>query len=310
MVKDKCNSRIDGIMKKYIKTLIFCLGAVLCFQTVPSCSAQDDDWDDSEEPWIWNGGKGGKTDGESFYPKAEGSFRIVTYNVGAFCKVLTSVNENVKLVASMLNEVEADAVCLNELDSLNTRNNVNEVALLADALGGWKWYFGRAMAFRGGAYGNGVVVPKGTDIIDSYTVALPEGSEPRSIAVVETEKYVLASAHLEVSADGVRTDQVTAVNEWADEKYRNCAKPVFFCGDMNSVPTSEAIAILETKWERLSSTESTVLPLDTKKCIDYIFHYRSSAAVTVVGTHSMTRFSSGDVTKASDHLPVYVDVKF
>lgn len=310
MVKDKCNSRIDGIMKKYLKTLIFCFGAVLCFQTVPSCSAQDDDWDDSEKPWTWNGGKNGKTDGESFYPKADGSFRIVTYNVGAFCKVLTSVNENVKLVASMLNEVEADAVCLNELDSLNTRNNVNEVALLADALGSWKWYFGRAMTFRGGAYGNGVVVPKGTGIIESYTVALPEGSEPRSIAVVETEKYVLASAHLEVSEDGVRTDQVTAVNEWAEERYRNCTKPVFFCGDMNSVPTSEAIGLLETKWERLSSTESTVLPLDTKKCIDYIFHYKSSAPVTVVGTHSMTRFSSGDVTKASDHLPVYVDVKF
>ncbi len=289
-------------------SIVFFLVISLCSASALSCTAQQID-DDSDEPWTW-GHKEGKTDGDAVYPKSEGSLRIVTYNVGAFGKFITSVNQNVKLVADMMNEAEADVVCLNELDSLNTRHKVNEIALLADALGGWEWYFGRAMAYRGGAYGNGVVLPKGTEIVEKYRVALPEGNEPRSIAVVETAKYVIAAAHLDTATDGIRVTQAEAVNRWVESRYRNYAKPVFLCGDMNSVPSSEAVAVLGEKWEILSSASSTILPLTEKKCIDYVFRYKGAAAVTVTSTNAMTRFLCGDVTTASDHLPVYADVKF
>lgn len=60
----------------------------------------------------------------------------------------------------------------------------------------------------------------------------------------------------------------------------------------------------------LSSSENTFPSRVANSCIDYIFHYKNSAPVKLVGAHTMTRFYKGDVTMASDHLPIYVDVQF
>jgi len=246
--------------------------------------------------------------GENFYPKAEGSFRIMSYNVGAFSKFMT---DSTKDIARMIKEAEADIVGLNELDSCNTRHNVNQVAQLAEELD-WQWHFGRAMAYRGGAYGNGIVVPKDQIIEEMYTVTLPQGSgsEQRSIAVVETGAYVLGAVHLDYISEEAAMGQIAVVNNWVRTRYDKCRKPVFLIGDMNFTPSSNVIKALEEVWTRLSSTEPTIPVDEPQDCIDFIFHYRKSAPVKVTGTHTMTKFRTGDVTEASDHLPVYADVRF
>ena len=248
-------------------------------------------------------------DKTEYYPKAEGSLRIMAYNVGAFSKFM---DNSTTTIAAMIKEIEADVVGLNELDSCNTRHKVNQVAELAQALGGWKWYFGRAMDYKSGAYGNGVVVPKSTNIVDKYFVTLPKGSgsEQRSIAVIETETYVLGAAHLDHTDTDACLGQVSVVNSWVEKKYKNSDKPVFFVGDMNSVPDSEPIAALKTQWNILSSMEHTIPVNNPNKCIDYVFHYKKSKAVTVTGTHTLTKVRTGDPKLTSDHLPVYADVKF
>ena len=299
-------------MKKCINVIFIVLTLV-----VSSCGGGNGAPDDpSGEPWGWNKGDDEKNDeepdGETYYPKASGSFRIMSYNIGSFGKYMTSVTDNVKMVAAMIKEVGADAVTLNELDSVNTRHNVNEVALLAENLGGWQWHFGRAIEYRNGAYGNGCVVPKGVNVVDRYTVALPKesGAEQRSIAVIETDEYVLGAAHLDHTSSAAQLAQVAAVNAWAQKRYSRSSKPVFFCGDMNATPESETIKTLGETWNMLSSTENTFPSRVSTSCIDYIFHYKNSASVKLVGAHTMTRFHKGDVTMASDHLPIYVDVQF
>lgn len=297
-------------MKRLLITL---LCAVISL--APSCGGGGYSKEDPDNPYEW--GSGGKdepgSDGKSFYPKAEGSFRIMTYNVGAFCKYISVMNQNIDLVAKIIKEVEADVVGLNELDSMNTRHNVNQVAILAKELGDWQWHFGKGIDYRGGAYGNGVVVPKGTGIVEKYTVPLPNTTsyESRSIAVVETDKYVIAASHLDHSSEEYIQSQIQAVNAWAQSRYLNYDKPVFYLGDMNSVPTSEALKSLESAWNVISSKENTAGgTAPATKCIDYIFHYKKSAPVKVIGSHTISRTSCGDVSKASDHLPVYVDVTF
>lgn len=312
---DKVDSQI---MSKYINALIFSILALtLSAFVVSSCGGDDGTPDDtSKDPWGWNKGDGEKenegSDEDSYYPKASGSFRIMSYNIGSFGKYITSVTDNVAMVAAMIKEVEADAVALNELDSVNTRHNVNEVALLAEAIGGWQWHFGRAMAYRNGAYGNGCVVPKQVKVVEKYTVALPKdsGAEQRSIAVIETDEYVIGAAHLDHTSAAAQLAQVTAVNAWAQGRYIKSSKPVFFCGDMNATPDSETIKTLKETWDMLSSTENTFSSRAASSCIDYIFHYKSSAPVKLVEAHSLTKFHKGDVTMASDHLPIYVDVQF
>jgi endonuclease/exonuclease/phosphatase family metal-dependent hydrolase len=166
------------------------------------------------------------------------------------------------------------------------------------------------MAYKNGAYGNGVVVPKTQKVIDRYTIPIPksegQNSETRCIAVIETDEYVFASTHIQMHGAMV---QVNVINNWV-KKYDNCGKPVFLVGDFNSYPDSEAIQALEGVWNRLSSHELTAGSAQPNKCIDYIFCYKKGAPVKVIGTHAMTRFHKGDVTKTSDHLPVYADVEF
>lgn len=296
------------------RLLIILLSALMIIPA--SCQGGGSSEVDPDNPYEWGGGSG-KDDsggeGKTYYPKPDGAFRIMTYNVGAFCKYISVMNQNIDLVAKIIKEMDADAVGLNELDSMNTRHNANQVALLAKELGNWQWHFGKGINYRGGSYGNGVVIPKGVSVVDKYTVALPNATsyESRSIAVVETDRYVLAASHLDHSSEEYIQSQIQAVNAWAQSRYLNYDKPVFYLGDMNSVPSSEAIKSLQTSWEVISSKENTsggTAPATT--CIDYIFHYKKSASVKVVGSHTIGKTYCGDVTKASDHLPVYVDVIF
>ena len=294
-------------MSKFSFLLSF-LFFVFSLPLISSCQTPSD-VDDDEKPWEW-GNKDDNTvkPGDSFYPKKEGVFRIMTYNVGAFAKFM---NNSTNMVADMITEIEADVVGLNELDSCNTRHMVNQVAVLANTLN-WQWRFGRAMPYRNGAYGNGVVVPSGVKILDTYTVALPKGSgsEPRSICVVETDKYVIGAAHIDHTNEDAALGQMAVVNEWANKHYKDYDKPVFFCGDMNCVPDSAPIQKLKGAFNLISSGQPTVPVTGPTKCIDYIFLYRGARQVKVVGSSTLLLFNHGNVTKASDHCPVYVDVQF
>jgi endonuclease/exonuclease/phosphatase family metal-dependent hydrolase len=293
-------------MKKILKLLAFAaIAAATC-----SCGKDNGYVDDGEYDPFGDKNDYNTIDPDDkteYYPKEEGSLRVMAYNVGAFSKFMQN---STSMVADMILEIKADVVGLNELDSINLRHKVNQVASLAQELGGWKWYFGRAMDYKEGAYGNGVVVPKNVNIIDKYFVTLPKtsksDSEQRSIAVVETDTYVMAACHMEGNA----LNQVAVVNSWVEKKYKNYDKPVFFVGDMNAVVGSEHIKTLQEQFKIISSGQNSV-PVDSPtKCIDYVFHYKNSKPVEVTGSATMTRFRNGDPTKASDHLPVYADVKF
>ncbi len=257
------------------------------------------------------GGRFASVDKDSPYQKKCDCMRIVSYNVGAFGKYMADMQKNVDMVAAMLSEVGADAVTVNELDSLNRRHESYQLQSLAQSLGGWEYSFARAMPYKGGSYGNGVVLPAKTEILARYSVPLPKGKdkESRSIAVVETEDYVIGAVHLGLDPD-VQLEQISVVDCWAETHYEGCPKPVFLCGDMNAVPGSETVLALEKNWERLSSGEYSFDSRNPRICIDHIFRYHSSAPVEVLGAGTMTRFSKGDASLASDHFPIYVDLKF
>ena len=304
-----------------MRKVFTCFSFLVLAAALLACGGPESDpVDTTKEPDVWKPvGSGEEKEnetikpGETYYAKANGSFRIVSYNVGAFSKYL-STSASTGMIAKMLVEVKADAVGLNECDSVNTRHpGENQVANLAKAMGNWQWWFGRAMAYRGGAYGNGVIVPKDVKVQRKYTVTLAKGSgaEQRSVAVVETDKYVIGAAHLDHTSAAARLAQVEIVNSWAESNYRDSKKPVFFLGDMNDYPDSETIEGIKRNWDLLSVTNENSFPSrDARNCIDFIFHYKKSAAVKVVGSHVMTRFYNGDVTMSSDHLPIYVDLQF
>jgi len=240
------------------------------------------------------------------YPKEKGVTRIAHYNVGVFSK---EIENSIPMVASMMKEIGADAMSLNELDSCNTRHTNYQLKDFAEAMGGWNYRYSRAMSYREGAYGVGIAVPE--EIIDFFTISLPKGngSEPRACCVVETKNYVLASTHLDYKDDASALVQAQTINNTIVSRYSDTKKPVFLAGDMNSTPYSDVLSELKKEWVVISSDKNTISPKNPRACIDFILVLKNGAKYKVTGTDVPLDFKSGDVTVASDHMPVFVDVK-
>ena len=228
---------------------------------------------------------------------------LMTYNVGAFSKYM---EDSTPGVAVLIKDQGADYVALNETDSCNTRHKTYQVKDLADALGGWHYHFARAIPYKEGAYGNGVVCK--AHIWKSDRIALPkgDGSEARSVAVVETADCVYAAVHLDHKSEAAALAQMKCVNEWFNAVYKGAKKPVFLCGDFNVVPESDVIAEAKTCWTLLSGTDYTHSTKNPKKCIDYIFSFNQAAPVTVESRKVITE----GTVELSDHFPIVIIVKY
>ena len=134
------------------------------------------------------------------------------------------------------------------------------------------------------------------------------------MVVVEFEKYVFATTHLDHVSSLAQAGQVDEINKVIEREFGGSKKPVFLGGDFNARPDSPTISKLKTDWTILTPhgasdfTHSSQAP---DKCIDYILLWNGNGAkCDVVGTKIMLDFNKGDIKRASDHIPVLVDVKF
>lgn len=242
------------------------------------------------------------------YPKSEGVLRLVHYNVGAFNK---SGSSTVDMIADMLTELHADIISMNEVDSLTTRTGrVDQPEAIAGRLGGWGHMFAKAMDYQGGGYGLSILHRPDFKPLARPTLHIPkgEGSEPRACGIFEFKDFVFATTHLDHRSDAARLEGVSLITAYLDKTYPD--KPVFVCGDFNCLPESSPItAMKEAGFEIISSTGHTFSAKKPSKCIDYIFVKKHGKPVQALQSMIPTRFEKGDVTVASDHLPVFVDVK-
>lgn len=231
------------------------------------------------------------------------SLTLMSYNVGVFSKYQ---DNSMPEVARLIRDSGADLVGLNELDSCNRRHADFQLKELSDEMGGWPYLFASAFPFAGGGYGNGVL--SSIEIQKSYRVALPQGdgSEPRSMAVVETARCVFASLHLDHRSTAAALSQMQVVNDWFIGRYKGCSKPVFLCGDFNVTPDSEVIALAQTAWTLLSGTGNTHSTTHPRHCIDYIFSFRHAVPVQVEEARVLTEGTAS----LSDHFPVLVRIRF
>ena len=245
---------------------------------------------------------------DKIVPPAEGAIRLATYNVGIFSKFMTN---STSMIADMMNELEVKAMALNELDSCNTRHNTYQLKEFADAMGNWNYNYSRAMAYEGGAYGEGLVSHPSLQVLNNHDVPLAKagGREARTLAVSEFPDFVFCSTHLDhVSADA-RLAQAKELTAWVEATYGATDKPVFLAGDLNSKPDSEVMIYLNNDWTILTPLDYTISSLNPYACIDYIMVYKNaSSRVKSLGGKVPMRFTKGDVKLASDHLPVVLVV--
>ena len=246
----------------------------------------------------------------NFPPKGGlGTLRVVTYNVGTFHK---SGFDKTYMVADMMNEMKADVAGIQELDSCATRTGgVYQLRTFADALGDWNYRFAPAIPFDGGTYGIGIVSKKKYRVLDSWSMTLDrgKGAEQRALDVVEFRKFVLATTHLDHKSDAAQLAQAKAINQALYDRYAGTHKVVILCGDFNAKPNSKTIKELKKNWTIVSAQNNTYDSSRPKSCIDYIMILDNNASYVLRHTAVASKFDDGDVTQASDHLPVYIDIK-
>ena len=231
--------------------------------------------------------------------------RIATYNVGVFSKYKES---GIGMTAGIVKEMDPDVIVLNEVDKHMIRTGFRNQLKRFCRAAGYEGVFAAALRFPGGAYGVAEAWKEEREPLDVFKMRLPrgDGAEVRALVAVEYEDMVVAGTHLDYRSEAAQIGQVEALTDTLKAMYGHKGKPVFLCGDMNAVPESGTMYRLREDWEILSPLEPTY----ADRCIDYILVLKGSAECEVVAGEVGDSFDAGSAFEASDHLPVWIEVRF
>lgn len=201
--------------------------------------------------------------------------RVLSFNIlhGA----TTKGDFDLEAIAKVINDTDPDLVALQEVDFLTRRARGYDLVTEL----GWRTkmapLFGRAMPYDGGEYGEGILSKY--SFISSRNVALPHspGNEPRAALEITTvlpsgDTIAFVGTHLDhLRNETDRVAQTRAINEvFAGNPY-----PTILAGDLNAVPGSTPIDILETQWMSTYDKQDpapTYPSDDPRRKIDYVIY--------------------------------------
>ena len=202
--------------------------------------------------------------------------RVLSFNIlhGA----TTLGNFDLDAIAQVIKKVDPHLVALQEVDFKTNRAKKYDLATEL----GWRTkmapLFAKAMSYDDGEYGEGVL-SKYT-FVGSRAVPLPHypDSEPRVALEVTTvlpagDTIAMIGTHLDhLKNPKDRVAQVKKINA----SFANNVYPTILVGDLNAVPGSVPIDILEEIWEASYDKEKPepTFPSDNPKTkIDYVMYY-------------------------------------
>ncbi len=202
--------------------------------------------------------------------------KVMTFNIlhGA----TLNRDNNLSLIAKVINDADPDLVALQEVDYRT--NRVNNVDLMTELSLQTNLFsiFARAMDYDGGEYGVGILSK--TTFFSSRNVALPftNGNEPRTALEILTilssgDTISFISTHLNHLQAGIdRRAQAARINEiFSSNRY-----PTILAGDLNDVIGSPTINMIETKWTLACDRENpqpTFPSNQPDRKIDYVAYY-------------------------------------
>ncbi|MFZ2286542.1 MAG: endonuclease/exonuclease/phosphatase family protein [Bacteroidales bacterium] len=199
--------------------------------------------------------------------------RVLTFNI--YHGATMNGDFDLDYIANVIRDADPDLVALQEVDFLTRRAKGYDLATEL----GWRLkmvsLFARAMDYDGGEYG--VAILSKYSFVTARNVLLPftGGREPRTAAEVVTvlpsgDTIAFTGTHLDHVADDTdRTLQAKMINAvFAHSQY-----PSILAGDLNAVPGSVAIGILEELWGNACDRDAPAptYPSDNPvKKIDYV----------------------------------------
>lgn len=202
-------------------------------------------------------------------------------------------------IAKIISEVDADAVAVQELDSMTTRHpGVDVLSELAKHTGMHAVY-APTIDYRGGKYGIGMLTKQKP--LSYRQVPLPCRSEPRALLIVEMEEYYYCCTHLSLHEE----DRVTSAGIIVEELSK-LDKPALIAGDFNADPTSEFMKIMGEHFHVFKKTDGEGFTFRADKPfseIDYICLFTDKGAKAEVASHTVI-----NAPVESDHRPIVADV--
>jgi endonuclease/exonuclease/phosphatase family metal-dependent hydrolase len=246
-----------------------------------------------------------------YAPAAEsGTLRVLTYNIhhGAGSDGVLDLSR----IASVIADANPDIVSLQEVDNGVPRTgDVDQVARLAQ-LTGMQSYFAKARNLNGGAYGNGILIRQGIDIVSNQNFALPnpDNTEPRVVAQLglsfdsnpATAEFNFFATHLAHDSPAGRQQSATFINGLVSSS----TVPSILAGDMNFNPGSTAFNIMDNQW--IDATNVANSGKNRANQIDYVF-YRQSPQWTVTTGGQFILNATTNVASDHDPLLAVLDLK-
>jgi len=205
--------------------------------------------------------------------------KVLSFNIlhGA----TTKGDFDLDVIAKVIKEANPDFVAMQEVDFKT--NRAKRFDLMTEL--GWRTkmapIFGKAMDFDGGEYGEGLL-SKYT-FLQSRNVALPytAGNEPRAALEITTvlfsgDTISFVGTHLDHLKD--EKDRVAQVKK-INDVFTSNEFPTILAGDLNAIPGSAPINILENRWTASyykEKPEPTYPSINPTIKIDYVMFYPKS----------------------------------
>lgn len=244
------------------------------------------------------------------FPVVAQELTVMTYNIYHGEHAAHPGESNLEDVAAVINEYQPDLVALQEVDSMTQRSarlhpgvsvdQTKELARMTRMHG----YFGKAMDFDGGGYGEGILSRFPADA-SVHSLPVPEGGEDRSLITIEFSvdgnNLVFGGTHLCHESEVNRLAQVNAICKITSAE----ENPAILGGDFNFEPESTPY---HSMLDCFTDAAATGMPRATypagkpERRIDYVF-------VSPEKGWKIKNVQVIDVA-ASDHLPVLVDLEW
>lgn len=231
------------------------------------------------------------------YPKAAGDLRIGNYFL-TYCKGTDGVIDYDRL-GILIKKMNADIICVQGVDKETERSEgIDQLNMLAQK-GGMHDYFAKAIDYKGGEFGVGILTKDEPLAVDRYQ--MPGKSEMRAAMVVEYPKFVVASTNFD-------TDMAKRIEalQTLQTKLSAYDKPAFLAGYFNEGDLeSDFFKAVKENWNLLSADKSTEVA-GKKRRLDFIVSLKGHD--TNVRQADVMEYLSGvDVTVTSTHYPLFCD---
>jgi endonuclease/exonuclease/phosphatase family metal-dependent hydrolase len=199
--------------------------------------------------------------------------KVMTFNI--YHGETMNGDFDLDVIAKVIIEADPDFVALQEVDFKTNRAHKYDLATEL----GWRTkmipLFGKAMKFDGGEYGEGILSKHSFAKTRNVRLPFTPGNEPRAaleaVAVLPSgDTIAFIGTHFDhLTDERDRIAQATKINEvFASNRY-----PSIFAGDLNALPGSKTIKILEELWTATynkENPEGTIPSSNPTRKIDYV----------------------------------------